>query len=434
MSIYERYKPTALSNVAERKSEVAKITNQYGDNDNDGRIKRVQLTKDGTYTVRMYPAHPIEGAISYEPKVIFFLPGWVNKKDENGQWIKKEDGGYERVLGTRPVFNSKVHGGADHDLVDTYISLVTRKAEQLYPDAASENDKKAYLYPITGQFKDGVAIYTGIKPIRTFVLYGELITGQGDNQKREFCEIEIKPSVQKQLQKIAAMEAGDDPLGTDGCFTDPKEGRPFKLTVNSSAAKQTKDFSLYYSVSILNETTKEVINGRTVSVLKTYPLEVEDLEAFDKVDPLINYRTIFKHSDLQIQLEGLQLFDEEHGYGILEEDEFKEVYAYLDKKFPQPDEEEESNDNHQYSSSKNQDVFDLMDMKELKDYIKTHKLSIVVLQRYTEEDLREMIREVEGSDGAEEVEEVGEVIGDEGKDIADGELSDRLSALKSKLR
>ena len=397
MSIYDKFKPTPLSTTKDRQSEVAAITNQY-DNDNSDRLKRVQISKDGAYVVRMYPAHPAEGATATEPKVIYFLPGMVNKKDSDGKWIKKEDGNYERVKGIRPVFNAQVHGGSDYDLVDTYISLAHKKADALYPNPEDAEDKKKYLLPIVGSFSAG-SKHKGINPIRSFVLYGEQIIGSGDNQKREFAEFEIKPSVQKQLQKIAAVEAGDDPLGTDGCFTDVEDGRPFKVVVDSVSARAANDPSLYYSASILNETTREKINGKSVQVLKSYPISEEDLEKFMKVDPLIDYRTKFKWTDLKAQLEGLQMFDEDHGFGILEEDEFKEVYNYLNEKFPEEDEENESQEE---DSSDNQDAFDLMDEKELKEYIKTNKLGIVVLPKYSEDDLREMIRQVENGDDEQE--------------------------------
>src|SRR5690606_34681033 len=124
------------------------------------------------------------------------------------------------------------------------------------------------------------------------------------------------------------------------------------------------------------------------------------LNWFDEQEPLVSYRTAFKHSDLKIQLEGLQLFDNEHGYGVLEEDEFKEIYHYLDSKLPEPEETDGDSEEKQQevrSSKNDEDVFDLMDLAELKAHIKQNKLQIVILPRYKEEDLRELIREYEAS-------------------------------------
>lgn len=442
MSNYERFKPTPLSLTKKRVEEVSTITNQYNDDDQGGKVKKKAIREDGSYVIRLFPAHPVEGATATEPKVIYFVPGYVNKKDADGKWIKGADGQYEKEMKVRPVFNSKVHGEADFDLVDTYISLVKRKADQLYPDPKDIEQKKRYLLPINGSFTPG-SKYKGINPIRTFLFYGELITSSGD---REFYEFEVKPSVYKQLQKIAAIEGSDEVVGTDGCFTDPIDGRPFKIIVDSVASRQASDPSLYYSVSILNETEKiKDVSGRTINALKQYPISEEKLDWFaDEVEPLVNYRTIFKHTDLKIQLEGLQLFDEEHGFGVLDEDEFKEVYKYLDAKFPyvEDDNDGQSSDttNQQNTSSGNEDEFDLMDMAELRSYIKERKLGIVVLPKYGEDDLREMIRAVENetdneSDGNEEEDNAGE---DEGVDTPSQEepqldIKARLAKLQAKI-
>ena len=128
-SIYDRFKPTPLATIKERQQEVSKITNQYEQTSGDG-LKRKLLNQDGTYKIRMYPTHDVPGATACEPKVIYWIPAYVNEKDDQGQWIKLSDGSYKKRLGQRPVFNAKVHGGADFDLIDTYIELTKRKADR----------------------------------------------------------------------------------------------------------------------------------------------------------------------------------------------------------------------------------------------------------------------------------------------------------------
>lgn len=442
MSNYERFKPTPLSIAKKRAEEVSQITNQY-DNENDQeRIKKKTISDDGSYVIRMWPAHPGEDASATEPKVVYILPGYKNKRDSDGKWVKDSEGNYIKELGLRSVFNAKVHGGADFDLVDTYISLAKRKADKLYPDPKDIEEKKRYLLPINGSFAQG-SKYKGINPIRTFLFYGELIAGD----KSEFYEFEIKPSVYKQLQKIAAVEGSDEVVGTDGCFTDPLDGRPFKVIVDSVASRQANDPSLYYSVSILNETEKiRDVTGRTINALKQYPISEEKLDWFaENVEPLIGYRTKFKSSDLKIQIEGLKLFDQEHGFGILEEEEFKEIYNYLDSKFPeteQTDDSQRSSDSVQQNSPKkpsNQDEFDLMDKDELRKYIKDQKLGIVVLPKYSEEDLREMIREVENEVDSQESEETEATTAEDPIEVGEtttqstSSIKDRLAALQAKM-
>lgn len=399
MSSYaERFKPTPLAKIKERTKEVADITNQY-ENDQFGGVKRMNIKADGTYIIRLYPPHPSDDAISIEPKMVYWLPAMVNKK-ENGQVVKNADGSPVKVKGKRPFFDAKVHGGAQYDLVDTYINLVKKKAEQLYPSKEDENDKKAYLTPVIGSF--GENRVQGILGKRSFVFYGELL--KNGETEGEFYEFEVSTAVKKQIEKAAAFEQNDEPLGTDACFTDIVNGLPVKIVVNSVAGKN--DPNAWYTANIHKEIVKQNIGGKIVSTIKEYPISDEKMKFYDEnVEPLINYRKAFKRSDLISQLKGLRMFDEEHGFNVIDEDEFKEVYNYLDKKFPPEDDDNTSDDlssdNSSTGSSSSEDELDLMNLKELKDYIKANKLNIVVLPRYSEDDIRQIIREYEsGDDGS----------------------------------
>lgn len=440
MSYADRFKPTALSNMQERKQEVAEATNQF-ENEGSG-IKRKTISEDGTYKIRMYPAHPHESnkQTAMEPKAVRYLPGYVNKRDESGKWIPNPDGqGFEKVLGVRRVLNSKVHGSAPYDLVDTFADILRRQADEKFPNPTDLEAKKNWLLPLEGKFGTE---HKGLNLIRTFVFYGELLNA--DETIGEFHEFEVKPSVQKGLQKLAAVEAGDEPLATDGCFTDVIDGRPFRIKVDSVAGKS--DPGSWYSVSIVNDTESVTIDGRKMQVLKQFPISDEKLQWFEEKAPaLINYRTCFNYKDLQYQLEGLRIFEEKSGYSVTDTDEFLNVYATLSKLFPVTEEdndEQEGQASSSTASNKSQDKFDLMDVKELKEYIQTNKLGIRVLPRYTEEDLREMIREVENEteELADDVEEKETSTPVEEKQEAStsaatntDELSARLAKLKAGL-
>lgn len=394
MSKYDRFRPTSIADAKERKAEVAEITNQYDNNEDSNRIKRLNIKADGTYILRLYPAHPSPGANAIEPKVVYFVPAWVNKKDESGKWILKPGSQteYLQELKVRTVFDARVHGGSEHDLVDTYINLVKKKADQLYPESIEA--KKAYLAPVIGnKFTGGP--HMGIQPLRSFVAYGDLI----EDDKQTFYEFEFGRAVEKGIYKIAAIEADGEPIGTDGCFTDPLTGRPAKVKVDRAAGKL--NIADYYTVSLLTETHRVEVNGKFVSAIKEYPISEEKLDWYaDNVEPLIKYRSAFKHSDLNLQLEGLKLFEAEHKFGILEMDEFTEVYKYLSNKFPYVENEDsqKSDDdmqtNNYQKASKSDDEFDLMDMVELKQYVKENKLGFIVLPSMSENDVREMIRVV----------------------------------------
>ncbi len=401
MSNYDRFKPTPIAQTKERKQEVITITNEY-DNDNGDKVKRMSIKKDGSYKIRVWPAHPIAGANSVEPKVVYFVPTMRKKKDSQGKFMTDANGKDILEPSVRPVFDARVHGESKYDLVDSFIAIAKKQAEALYPD--NKDQQKDYLAPIVGnKFTGGT--FMGISPIRSFLFYGELY--KGDTDEKEFYEFEVGKAIDKGMQKTAAVENNNDPLGTDGCFTDIVDGRPMRIIVDSVAGKN--DPGAWYSVSIVTEMEKMNVNGKLVSTVKQYPLSEEDLDKFEKdIEPLINYRKIFARRDLDIQLKGLEMFEETHTkFNIMDTEEFKNVYNYLDAKFPQT---EESNQAAAEATSsepakQSEDELDLMDMKELKAYIKENGIGITVLPRYTDQDVREMIREIQGSDAEPAAEE-----------------------------
>lgn len=417
MSNYDRFKPTSTAQAKERKNEVAAAVWE-NENNQDGKVKKMNVKKDGIYKIRMYPAHPSDGALSIEPKLTYFIPGMRKKKDAQGN-IMKDNGGndlWEQY--NRPVYDSRVHGyrngiKCQFDLVNSYIDLTAKQAKVLHSDSEAQ---KNYLLPLTGnKFQGGT--FNGLKPNHSFLFYGDLYKAEGDKETKEFFEFEVGKAVEKGIQSTAAIENNNDPLGTDGCFTDISSGLPMKIIVDKVGSQAAKDPSLYYKVSLITETEKEIVNGRSVSVVKEYPLTNEILDWYEaEVPALIEYREAFTRKDLEIQLKGLQIFDEEHGYGILDTEEFKEVWNELDKWFPETEDSQNSNEGGSTNNTKqsSEDEFDLMEMNELKSFIKSNGLGIVVLPSMTIEQVREVIRitlndvgtdESETTTSSEEVEE-----------------------------
>jgi hypothetical protein len=398
MSSYDRFKPTPLKQMAERKEEVQKITNDSDDFQNGDKFKKLNIKKDGTYNIRVYPPHPVPEANSLEAKVIYFVPGERKKRNDRNQVIKNEKG--EEVIEryNRPVFDSRVHGQAPYDLIDTYIGLVKKKAESLFPE--NKDNQKNYLLPISGNRFNGGTL-NGLNPMRSFLMYGDLIDIKEGEEVYTFHEFEVHRSIENGMQKIAAIENKQDPLGTDGCFTDPLDGRPVQIIVDSVKGKANS--ADYYTVAITNEMEKVNVNGKLINAMKQYPISEEQLDWYEKEVPaLVEYRKKFTGKDLEIQLKGLILFDEEHRFNVLETEEFKDVYNTLDKLFPkveEPAKENGSSENGYANSNsgkpQSEDEFDLMDMAELRQYIKDAGLNITVLTRFTEQDVKETIREVE---------------------------------------
>ena len=299
----EKYKPTKLS-VLNKRSEEAKVDSY--ENQNGDRIKRITVSKDGVYKFRMLPAHPSEGAVSIEPRTVFWLPAMVTKKDDNGSFVKDANGEYVKVQSRKPYFSAKVHGGSDYDLVDTYIELVKKKADELYPgsDEATIASKKQYLTPVLGSY--GTNRVQGIVASQGFIFYG-LEVDDDDNLGTEVIEYEVKPSVNKAILRKAATESGGEPIGTDGFFTDISTGSVVKVTVDSVAGRT--DAKLWYSVDTHIVRDRVNINGKMTTVIKDFEIPDDIMAKFDTMPPFKDYRTKFNHYTLKYQALVLHMFD-----------------------------------------------------------------------------------------------------------------------------
>lgn len=439
MSNYDRFRPTAQKDMKERKQEVNQAVYE-NENQQDG-VKRMQIKKDGIYKIRMYPAHPEDKALSIEPKVTYYIPGLKRKKNEKGDFLKDAKGEFIMEQYNRPVFDARVHGQSQFDLVNSFIDIATKQAKAKFGD--NKEGLKNALAPIVGnKFSGGT--FNGISPTRTYLFYGELIKGDLDNETKEFFEFEVGKAIEKGIQSTAAIENNNDPLGTDGCFTDPIDGLPMKIIVDSQGSKAANDPSLYYKVSLVKDTVKQMINNKMQSIVKDYPISEEELEWFaNEVEPLVKYRTVFTRKDLELQLKGLQLFEEEFGFEILSTDEFKDVWNYLDKQFPEVEDNNSNGGENQSNAapSSSSDEFDLMDKAELKSYIQENDLGIKVLPSMTEQQIREMIREAEVENGNKQYEDTAVTASTEGENeekteaenATGGSYKDRIDRLKNKV-
>lgn len=389
-----KFKPTSTAAVKERDAEVG----ETGENGYENRIPRfsVKGNANATYKIRMYPANPEKpGSLSIEPITTNFLPYMRPKRSEDKKTVIKDAAGNvvleKSVIG---VFNAKTHGKAKHDLVETFIDEAEKMATNKHGE---DKDAKAkFLAPIYGNAYNG-GTFKGIAPSNKWRFYGDVV--QADDSKT-FHEVEVGKAVKNGISKTAAVESSDDPLGTDGCFTDIEDGRLMKIIVDKTAgAKNPGD---YYTVSIDNSTVEEVIQGKKYKLPKLQPLSDEDLEKLMKAPALVDYRTAFKNRDLELQVKGLELFVDEFPQfqSIINSDEFQEVFATLAEMFPKEEKDEDGvpEATGPKSQEPSGDKFDIMDLAELKVYAKANCKGMFISKSVSEEDLRSMIREFEEAD------------------------------------
>lgn len=403
-----KLKPVNSALLAEQDK---KLNEQLGKKDSNY-SSDLHKIEDGKNVFRIYPPHdqldqygkPNSFA---EPKVVSFVPGMVADRDGDGNPKKDGDGNFILKKGIRPVFNSKIHGKKDKfgesyskDLIEEFIRIAHEKSKLI----DIEDERKKYLAPIYGVFisKGHQNNINGINYQSTWEAYADKLVGENWKLSR----LEIKKAVKNRMNKIAATESSNDPLGTDP-FTDLDTGRPLIIIYNSDA-KKPED---YYQADLDNSTEEIVLEGgRKVKALKEYPISDERVMEFFKQEPLAKiFRNVFTNKDLDIQLQGLKMVDENFKMGIFETEEFQSIYEEILEIYP-PSEEEESTTETTTSHSETKEVktvrtdllfdkdaddFSLMTREELIDFSKVNETKIIIkpISIMSDDDLRERLRE-----------------------------------------
>lgn len=398
-----KFKPTKVAAMQQQDKEVTTLTGK-GSKDRAGYIK----IKPGKNMFRVFPPHPVGeneiGGISpFEPKSTVWLPMMVEQKDEQGKTIIGADNKPMMKEGTKTVFNSRIHGGTEKDLVEEYFKMAEEWAKNHKFDTNPEADKKkrkTYTDKLWGNFKANIQ---GIRYNHNWVFYAKDLL----DSKQPFGLVEAKPSIKDGINKVVNIEASNQPIGTEANdpFTDVDEGRALVIMYNDKADKASD----YYSVSIDTTTEPAEMNGRKIQIQKVYPLSEEDLEMLMKFPSLYKtFRNSFKKRDFLLQFEGLEFFDKKNGMGIFDTPEFQEVIEEISAYYPDDptpteeeiaevlDEEEKETETEQETESEEvTDKFALMTRDELKKFNTENGAGILVKPSMSDEDLRNRLREWE---------------------------------------
>lgn len=392
----EAYKATPLENLEEQTKEAKEKGIKTFD-----RAEMLEIKKDGTKNrLRIYPSKPGDKSFMYL-KMITFLKMELSDKDNNP--IKNDDG--TRKLGQRPVFDAVVHGQWDEGMAPRDIIRMYRDAVFAKAKALSKEDNAKFLLPLQGSpFNSKVkGEFNGIKPQSSWICYGVL--------NGEFGRIELKPTVREKLNTLAREQDSEEGAFNPDPYTDPDTGRMVFITFYNE-----KDGADKYAVSI--------------DINKASPIPDDLGEKWEGQTSLQQlYTNCYRLRDFQLALDGLKMFDEEseahlkklgfkEGYNIFADDSFmnavEDLYDYWEQKDKQAKEnaaedvKSDSTDNSkepiqkkseepvnkppfQADSSTKADKYDQMDYDQLATEAK--RLGIRVMKAFTEEVLREMIRE-----------------------------------------
>jgi len=428
-----KFKGSSVAKLKEQEEQTEKLAGTS----NGGRAGYHEID-NGTNKFRIYPGQGDETFCL--PKVTVWLPREVEEKDEKGKTKK--------VVKNMPVFNAKVHGGYEKDLVEEYVKFVTALLQDEIDDADELKTRLAIL-------KNGKAPSTKISNDIKYVCYADKISTKPDKSiVKKFARLEFGKSIKDQINKQAFSEDSDDPIETD-IISDPDNGFVVKI-VRDPNAKTANDF---YSVSL------EVAKG-------AMPLTDEELEFLETQESLTSLLTnTFKRSDYENQLAGLQIYDEKHGFGAFAHDSWLDIVEEIDAMVPEDDEKKEpetkkvgaksekSSPKEEKKSTaktpppakkkaKSGDMFDDMDRTELKEYIAEEELEILVKKSMSDDDIRSLIREehlkdeeeepakkivAEEEDDEEEEAPIKETPFKEEKKTAGESSKDKFAAMKAKL-
>lgn len=389
-----KFKKTSVSQLAQSDKDLNRTMGRKEKTGNG------HVIDEGLNLFRAYPAHPDGGEKDsfVVPFVQTFLPAVVDDKDDRGN-IKKDAAGNPLKRETvRPTWNAKVHGGKKKDLIEEFINLCWKKTKD---DKMDEDTKKKFMMPVYGAYnaKDPKKGMQGIAYPLAWVMYADKYPSGNASAAPAFDELRIKKSVKERMNKLSAIEGGDDPLATDP-FSDIEEGRAFKIFKD----KEQENPNNIYATELDNTTVTEVIGTRTVKIQKTFPLTDAQLELFLKEKPLTEKYgpKLATRKNFEAQLAGLEILDNKYKMGIFELNEWGEIVLEIDGYYAEVDAVDPENEvlgvevntraAEEIIPEDDTDEFELMNRQELTAYAKEYKTGILVRPALTDDLLRGKLR------------------------------------------
>jgi len=323
MAKFDRSRFKTSKSLAEQEKELA---SKIKDNSFGSSLPGwIEIKEDGEYLLRFWPT-PVQDSYFMVPTMVHFLEMELDKY-EDGKVVMDGDSPVREVRrGT--VFNSRIHGDTEKDIVDEYIAFLEKTADELYSDDRDKRQK--FLKHVYG-YNEGGKYTGGITGVLDYVAYASLMKKDNNGQyiEKEFGRVRLRPSVRKGMLALSSGEDGDEGLSTDP-FSDPDDGFIVSVVKDSVAGK--KDPGQYYQVSWC---TKNYIPVK-------WPLPEGFEDRYTDLPTLTDlYEGKYNSKDFSNALNGLQRFDEKHDYNVFSYDEFMDTCEELAELYPDDEEEEE---------------------------------------------------------------------------------------------
>ena len=282
------FKPTSVSTLKKQSVRVQQA--MYG-----ARVGYLKL-KSGDNKIRIYPSHPDTKTNNFIfEKVVHWLPTFKEQEDGTSKLTKKT------------IFNSRIHGGTEKDIVDEYIKFNVNKVKAEVQD----QEEQAKLLSKLTHWKTGIQAKTG------WVCYAnKAVAGES-----EFGILELSNGVREALNDLSITEDSDEAIVVDP-FTDPTTGKSIMIKYNPEAKKNSD----YYKVTLLWQ--------------KDSPLGEDELEEFLKVDTLESkFHMVYNLRHFKSAVEGLQIIDKD--FGAFEDPEFIDIVEEIRAYYPDEDESDD---------------------------------------------------------------------------------------------
>lgn len=398
-----KYKAPSLATNKGVSENVQKVTKS-----NERKYGDFLSIDEGRNIFRLFPPHDPKDP-TFQPKAVYWLTCRVPKKDSDGNIIEGE---YE--WRSKPIFDSRVHGGTPKDIVDEYIKCTKRT---IFDENQNKEDAKKKLMPINGfRGKDG-KWNRGITLSTTYIAYAT----KGDIKISNFGQLEIFPADKDALENLNVDDVSGDVIQTD-IFSGPnapdEENGGCKFVINLSRDEKTGKY--IRTISKLEFKPERGVDMNTAWKEFNDSQRIPDdvLEHWSEMEPLAErFHNSYKRSDFNYAVEALQKFDEDNGYGTFENDEFLDVLREIDAYYPEEkasegddlpfenpkpaaksqkkaDPEPEVEEEEEEAPENEAPDFSSMSRVELKKFIKENDLGITVYKNMSDEALAAKVEQV----------------------------------------
>ncbi|MDY6895280.1 MAG: hypothetical protein SVO01_07705, partial [Thermotogota bacterium] len=222
---------------------------------------------------------------------------------------------------TKRLFISTLHGKeGDQDLIEEYIKFVVKKIND---EVGDREEARKQLSPIFGWRDKNGKWNPGITPNTSYVFYA----WDWKSSDKNFFKIEIYDKMMDKIEELyVKFDDPDQPLTVDP-FSHPTEG--IGIIIDKTKNDKGKwDF-------VISDVPMTRSFKNYAEFAKYFELGEQQLKQLEEAKPLAEQfgRGVFKRSDFELQLNGLVLFDEKHGFNAFENDDFLETVEQISNQF-----------------------------------------------------------------------------------------------------